>query len=1078
MSIAARKPVLPVMVVCSVLVGWLMWSAVPALAAAPETPEVSVELPVPATTATVHGVLNPGVEGAPGTDELGTYEFLYKQGKAGCEGEGRAPASPGISLGGGKEAVTEVLQGLSPGTEYMVCLLARTGVKGETSVSMPVAFTTAIPPQAPVTSSPASVVTATSATLGGVLNPGGKGEAGSYEFLYRQSPSECEGEGSSGGSMLGTQNQVVSAEVSGLKPNKPYTFCLLARNEAGETALGSPVMFTTQSSKPTTSGEAFSKVSAKSATVSAQVETGGLETTFTVQYGTTSAYGSETAGVIVPASATTASTELTGLVPDTEYHFRVLVANTDGSNQGVVDTVFDTLPAATSGLPDDRTYEMVTPPGNGNSDVESPRDSELNTVEEGWIISTLSPFEVAPDGSKITYSVLALTGANGVAGKGDQYLAERSPTGEWSQSSIQPNAYSYTEYQGFSRDLSIGIIESGEGAEPEVLPPLSLNAPAEGYKILYERMTSGSGYRPLITNAIKLNRSSQSSEEGGFGANMVLTGQEAVTPAFAGGSADFKDLLFEANDALLAGEGVLEKELEDDVKGEISKGTQANYLYDESDGRLSLVDVSPEGKVVSDATFGARPFIEAQVNKSRERNILYHNPPDFSHVISGDGRFVYWTDVSSGLVYVREDGSSTVQVSAGAARYWTASADGRYALYTEGEGMASELYRFDSEPENGQPQREVLTGANAGVLGVLGASEDANTVYFVAKGVLSGVNGDGMAPVAGEPNLYAISHGGAPVFIATLSQEDGNQVQSFNFTTEATFGDWQPGFGQRTARVTADGESVVFMSNQSLSVTGYPHGYPTNGSDEVYVYNAGSRLLSCVSCGSTGEASSGGFLPIDWHDTYLPQWISEDGNRVFFDSSAPLVAQDTNGRQDVYEWEREGHGSCTHGYGSTGGCVFLLSGGSSEANSWFVGASANGSDAFIVTRAKLVPEDENDAFDLYDARVDGVKSVAPPVCTGTGCQGLPAPPPLFATPSSATFNGVGNFTTPVAEHAKPKTKVKALTRAQKLARALKACERQKKHKKRVSCQAGARRLYGSARKSGRSLGGVQRRKHA
>ncbi len=1070
---AARKPVLPVIVVCGVLVGWLVWCAVPVLAAAPETPEVSVELPVPAMMATLHGVLNPGVEGAPGTYELGTYEFLYKQGKVGCEGEGRAPASPGISLGGGKEAVTEVLQGLSPGTEYMVCLLVRTGVKGETSVSVPVSFTTAIPPRAPVTSSPASVVTATSATLGGVLNPGGKGEAGSYEFLYRQSPNECEGEGSSGGSMLGTENQVVSAEISGLKPGKPYTFCLLARNGAGETALGPPVTFTTKSSKPSASEETFSKVSAKSATISAQVETGGLETTFTVQYGTTSAYGSETTGVIAQAGATTVSTELTGLVPNTEYHFRVLVANTDGSSQGVVDTVFDTLPAASSGLPDDRTYEMVTPPDNDNSDVESPLINPKQSTEEGSGIPTFDPFQVAPDGSKITFPVFDLAGSSGEAGNGDQYLAIRAPTGGWVQASIEPNGHESTYYQAFSSDLSIGIIESGESGEPEVLPPLSSDAPGGGYRILYERVTSGTGYRPLITNTIKLNRSPLSSKKGGFGAHNVLAVGDlhSVAPAFAGGSADFKDLLFEANDALLGGEGELEKELEQDVKGEIAKGEQANYLYDEMDGRLSLIDLSPEGKVVPDATFGALPFIEGEGEEVR--HLEEANPPDFSHVISVDGRFVYWTDVTSGVVYVREDGSSTVQVSAGAARYWTAGADGRYALYTEGEGMASELYRFDSEPEVGHPQREVLTGANAGVLGVLGANEDANTVYFVAEGVLSAANDAGVAPVSGEPNLYVINNDGAPAFIGTLSRDDGNGMQPFiSSQLEARFGDWQPGLGQRTASVTSNGGSAAFMSDQSLSVVGYPHGYKNNGSVEVYVYSAGR--LFCASCGSTGEPGEG-FLPIGWQQTYLPQWISEDGDRVFFDSTAPLVAQDTNGSQDVYEWERGGHGSCTHSYGSTGGCVFLLSGGSSQAGSWSVGASANGDDAFFVTRAKLVPEDENDAFDLYDVRVDGIKPVAPPTCTGTGCQGLPAPPPLFATPSSATFTGVGNFTTPVE---RAKTKAKSLTRAQKLARALRACEKQKKHKKRVACQERARRLYGSARTSGRSLGGVQRRKHA
>ncbi len=1072
---AARKPVLPVIAVCCVLVGWLVWSAVPALAA-PETPKVSVELPAPATTAIARGVLDPGVEGAPGTYELGTYEFLYKQGKAGCEGEGKAPASPGISLGGGKEAVTEVLQGLSPGTEYMVCLLARTGVKGETSVSMPVAFTTAIPPQTPVTSNPASAITATSATLGGVLNPGGKGEAGSYEFLYRQSTSECQGEGSSGGSMLGAEKQVVSAKVSGLAPNMPYTFCLLARNGAGETALGSPVTFTTLSSKPSVTGETFSNVGATNATISAQVETGGLETTFTVQYGTTSTYGSETAGVTIPVGATTVSTQLTSLTPDTEYHFRVLVANTDGSDMGAVDTVFSTLPVGTYGLPDNRVYEMVSPVEDGNSDVEVPRTGRTPRRDQG--VPTTFPFQVSPDGSRVTYAVLALGGANGIE-HGDQYLAARSPAGGWSQASIQPDARD-AEYQGFSSDLSVGILQSGLVSESEILPPLTADAPGEGYRILYERETGESGYRALITNAVKLNRPPG---EGGFGSSNVLSGIEPGNPVFAGGSANFKDLLFETNDALLPGEGSLEKELEGDVKSEIAEGHQTNYLYDEVEGRLSLVDVSSEGKVVPNATFGALPFIEtAKVEES-----IDFNPPDFSHVISADGRFVYWTDVTSGVVYVREDGSSTVQVSGGAARYWTASSDGRYALYSEGEGAGSELYRFDAEPEAGQAEREVLTGPNAGVLGVVGASEDDDTVYFVAEGVLSGASSEGVTPVGGEPNLYVLRHGDSPVFIATLSDEDGNNVRPFLLGQGApSWGDWQPGFGQRTARVTGDGGSVVFMSNQrSLGVVGYPHGYPTNGLDEVYAYEASSNSLYCASCGSSGEMpvapdelgleGVAGYLPVDWHDTYLPQWISEDGNQVFFNSSVPLVAQDTNGRQDVYEWEREGHGSCVHGDGSTGGCVFLLSGGTSEANSWFIGASANGDDAFIVTRAQLVPEDMNDAFDLYDVSVDGVKPVTPPVCLGSGCQGVPAPPPLFATPPSVTFSGVGNFVAPQVKTVK--SKPKSLTRKQKLTNALKACGRQKAHKRRGSCEVRARRLYGLMKKPARSLSATRGRKH-
>ncbi len=346
-------------------------------------------------------------------------------------------------------------------------------------------------------------------------------------------------------------------------------------------------------------------------------------------------------------------------------------------------------------------------------------------------------------------------------------------------------------------------------------------------------------------------------------------------------------------------------------------------------------------------------------------------------------------------------------------------------------------------------------------MGVLGVSEDGKDVYFVAKGILSGASSEGAEPVEGEPNLYLSHDGGTPVFIATLSNADGSGVNPFAEHNKGNVGDWQPDLGHRTARVTGDGGSALFMSTQSLSVVGYPHGYPTGGGEEVYVYEAGSNNLYCASCGSTrGEAY--GYLPISWRENTLPQWISEDGNRVFFNSLTPLVAQDTNGKQDVYEWEREGAGTCTIGSGVNGGCVFLLSGGTSQADSWLIGASASGNDVFVAARAQLVPEDQNDAFDLYDVRVDGVKPVSSPECTGTGCQGLPAPPPTFATPSSVTFNGVGNFspTAPITI----KAKAKPLSRAQKLADALKVCRKETK-RKRTSCEAQARKRYGPLKKA-------------
>jgi hypothetical protein len=119
------------------LCGSLLFGA-SALAAAPEAPEVTVQPHVPAVTAVVHGVLNPG---ATTPVEAGSYEFLYRQSKTECKGGSSAPRPPGVALGLEAEAVSETLTGLQPHTEYTVCLLARNG-KGEATLGPAVSFTT------------------------------------------------------------------------------------------------------------------------------------------------------------------------------------------------------------------------------------------------------------------------------------------------------------------------------------------------------------------------------------------------------------------------------------------------------------------------------------------------------------------------------------------------------------------------------------------------------------------------------------------------------------------------------------------------------------------------------------------------------------------------------------------------------------------------------------------------------------------------------------------------------------------------------------------------------------------------
>jgi hypothetical protein len=1097
----ARKPVLPVIAVCCALAGWFAWSAMPALAVAPETPEVSVEALVPPTTAVVHGVLNPGVEGAPGAFELGTYEFLYKQGKTGCEGESKAPASPGISLGGGKEAVTETLQGLSPDTEYTVCLLIRNGIKGEQAVSAPATFTTSSSLEAPVTKEPASTATATTVTFEGELNPGGVTGALSYQLDYntngtckvvKASPEEPPFQQSTTPVEVSEAKQlsVHGVEATELEPNETYTFCLVATNVFGEQAQGNEVSLQTEHQAPTITGVSVANATSTGAMVSAEIYPHGEVTTYRVEYGPTNTYGSSTpeASISEQHGPANIQAQLTGLTPSNEYHYRIVTTNSTGSDQSpdATFTTSETAIAGSQGLPDNRTYEMVTPPENENADVYVPESLPTTYTENVEGIPTRRLFQVSADGSAVAYEGEPTSGGgNGEDGNGlgNQFLAQRLASG-WVTRSIQPAGVHSTYYQGFSSDLSAGIITSGTPAEPKI--SLSPEALGEGYSVLYERVTNGDVYQPVFTDDVHPNRSS---EAGGFGTDSgvaIRGGAVGRAPVFAGWSSDYSNILFEANDALLAGNGALETELENDVKQEIAQEftegheQQDTYLYDSVGGKLSLVDVSPEGRVVPGATVGTPPINQA-----------YNNDPNLRDAISADGKRVYWSSIETlyGIggrvveerpirIYLRENpgepqspivngkcsvlsDACTVVVSEGEARYWASVEDGRYAFYTED----GELYRFDVEPEAGSVSREALAGGGAGVVGVLGVSEDGEDVYFAAKGALAPGATAQTCETGTGCNLYLLDKSQTR-FVARLSGGDGNEVPLGGGGEPVESGDWIGGLAKTRSFVTSDGRSLVFMSSESLSVTGYPDGYPNNGAEEVYVYEAGSNSLFCASCGSTRKGASG-YLPVSWSDTSLPQLISEDGDRVFFDSSSSLVGQATNGKQNVYEWEHEGSGTCTTGSAVHGGCVYLLSGGSSVSASWLVGASESGNDVFLVTRAQLAPEDQNEAFDLYDVRVDGAKPVSSPQCTGTGCQGVPAPPPTFATPSSVTFEGVGNFTAPTVTVVK--AKAKSLSRAQKLTGALKAC-RKKPKRKRAICEAKARKQYGSSKNAHKSSG--------
>jgi NHL repeat-containing protein/fibronectin type III domain protein len=348
----------------------------------------------------------------------------------------------------------------------------------------------------------------------------------------------------------------------------------------------------------------------------------------------------------------------------------------------------------------------------------------------------------------------------------------------------------------------------------------------------------------------------------------------------------------------------------------------------------------------------------------------------------------------------------------------------------------------------------------------------------------------------------SVSHGGVTKLIAVPSGADSP--------------DWSR-LADRTSRVSPDGRWFAFMSQQEL--TGYNTHDAVSGQpdEEVYLYHAPENLASetgtlvCVSCNPTGARPVGreaeelenvehglavngpweeeshewiaanvpGWTPYELKlAVYQSRYLSDSG-RLFFDSNDALVPQDVNGNEDVYEYEPPGVGDCTTAstlYSPrSGGCVGLISSGQATGESAFLDASGSGGDVFFLTTGRLVPQDYDNALDVYDAHE--CRSAAPcfpeptvvprPCETGDACKPAPTPQPaIYGSPSSETFSGAGNVT-PEAPAATVKGKAKGSAGAQRLARALRSCRTKRRGRRACERQARARfarRSTGAAKK--------------
>jgi len=1022
------------------------------------------------TEATLFAQVNPN-------NEPTKYTFEYSTTEANKKLTGTIVTINGASeLTGGTDQTAEVLTGavLEAGKTYyyrVVAANAQSEIEPHPAEGEVQSFTTVPTPA----TDPVTAIGTTTATFNGHLTLSAL--ATSYSFDYKLGGSECTGESST--SSTAATSASVSTPVSGLQPGRLYTVCLVTANAFGSQA-GPAVTFKTLPETYVTDA------SSSSATLHAVLDPEGSTTTYSFQYGTNTTYGPETP----PASAGSGSkpiaveAHIQGLSAGTVYHFRVVGSVGAQAFQGA-DMTFTTQPEGSEfSLPDGREYEMVSPPDKYGGTIEP-------ITHEGGVI------QASENGDAITYvsvNPVVSEPPGNRALEDAQVLSRRGPEG-WSTEEITTphnDVGLFTlgkpaEYQFFSPDLALGLVEpKGETS----LPPLSEGAERTIYlrndndcaPTRSERIPS-TCYLALVTAANVEVPGSKIAQHEGEGLS--------EHPIFQGASPDLSHVVFKDFEPL-------------------TKGAGSNGLYEWAGGHLSLVSVLPGS---AGPTGGSAVQLGAGAENEVVRHAVSNNG---SRLIWRDEGALYLRDMARGET-VQVDAPEPGGEGGGEAVFQTASSDGSKIFFTDYARLtanatvslgadAADLYVFEVTSGEGEALAGRLTdlsvdpsfakdGERAAVQGeIIGASEDGSYVYFVANGLIGDAEERGATPgdcKGQEPgracNLYVEHFDGsgweAPEWVATLSGED--------------FPDWSedrkhlPGL---TARVSPDGRWLAFMSDESL--TGYDN-VDVNSDvpdEEVFLFDAGSgshpSTLVCASCDPTGARPVGVFDPrggegegvrllvderVVWEGRWLagsvPGWTSDeiyralyqsrylsDSGRLFFDAAGGLVPADTNGKEDVYEFEPAGvpagERACSSASASSSevfkparafevelaagkkeegeegaGCVALISSGTSSRESAFLDANATGGrdsegnegggDVFFLTASQLVPQDDDEAYDIYDAHectvssrcVSQTAAAVPPACNNeASCK--PAPetqPSIYGLPASATFAGESNF---------------------------------------------------------------------
>lgn len=208
--------------------------------------------------------------------------------------------------------------------------------------------------------------TATTMSVTGLANAGDGVASYRFEILTDGQPWRDAG---AGGYVSGPDDELVSGELTGLQPNTPYRVRLVVTKQASFTTpvgdVSNELIVVTDAARPDVETLGSSRRTDTSARLRALVDPNGAETTYRFEYGPVG--GPFDSAVPVPdGSAGSGNSprllvaDVGGLQPGTAYRYRIVATNLAGTSAGEVVT-FTTESPRPPAAPIGRGYELVSP---------------------------------------------------------------------------------------------------------------------------------------------------------------------------------------------------------------------------------------------------------------------------------------------------------------------------------------------------------------------------------------------------------------------------------------------------------------------------------------------------------------------------------------------------------------------------------------------------------------------------------------------------------------------------------------------------------------------------------------------